>query len=123
MYLCTLDNQVYIDIFHSNALRYPHRVSLYIVKIDLKISFLVWTNQVLECNTPTSLYPFTEMFKSFFIGEKEIKLPIIQGGMGVGISLSGLASAVANEGGIGVISNLKKEFIDAEFLLGKDLAH
>jgi len=78
---------------------------------------------VLECNTPTSLYPFTEMFKSFFIGEKEIKLPIIQGGMGVGISLSGLASAVANEGGIGVISNLKKEFIDAEFLLGKDLAH
>jgi NAD(P)H-dependent flavin oxidoreductase YrpB (nitropropane dioxygenase family) len=42
--------------------------------------------------------------KSFFIGNKEIKLPIIQGGMGVGISLSGLASAVANEGGIGVIS-------------------
>jgi len=32
------------------------------------------------------------------------KIPIIQGGMGVGISLSGLASAVANEGGIGVIA-------------------
>ena len=31
-------------------------------------------------------------------------LPIIQGGMGVGVSLSGLASAVANEGGIGVIA-------------------
>ena len=44
------------------------------------------------------------MLKSFFIGGKEIQLPIIQGGMGVGISLSGLASAVANEGGIGVIS-------------------
>lgn len=42
--------------------------------------------------------------KSFFIGNFEIKLPIIQGGMGVGISLSGLASAVANEGGVGVIS-------------------
>lgn len=42
--------------------------------------------------------------KSFFIGNKEIKLPIIQGGMGVGVSLSGLASAVANEGGIGVIA-------------------
>lgn len=42
--------------------------------------------------------------KSFFIGNIEIKMPIIQGGMGVGISLSGLASAVANEGGIGVIS-------------------
>jgi nitronate monooxygenase len=38
------------------------------------------------------------------IGDIEAKLPIIQGGMGVAISLSGLASAVANEGGIGVIS-------------------
>ncbi len=44
------------------------------------------------------------MMKSFFIGNTEIKLPIIQGGMGVGVSLSELASAVANEGGIGVIS-------------------
>lgn len=42
--------------------------------------------------------------KSFFIGKIEIKLPIIQGGMGVGVSLNGLASSVANEGGIGVIS-------------------
>jgi len=33
-----------------------------------------------------------------------IPVPIIQGGMGVGISLSGLAAAVANEGGVGVIS-------------------
>jgi nitronate monooxygenase len=32
------------------------------------------------------------------------RIPIIQGGMGVGISLSGLAAAVANEGGIGVIA-------------------
>jgi len=45
------------------------------------------------------------MIKSFFLGNKEIKLPVIQGGMGVGISLSGLASAVANEGGVGVISS------------------
>ena len=42
--------------------------------------------------------------KPFYIGSLQIKLPIIQGGMGVGVSLSGLASAVANEGGIGVIS-------------------
>lgn len=42
--------------------------------------------------------------KSFFLGNIEIKTPVIQGGMGVGISLSGLASAVANEGGVGVIS-------------------
>jgi len=38
------------------------------------------------------------------VGNKQTKVPIIQGGMGVGISLCGLASAVANEGGIGVIS-------------------
>lgn len=38
------------------------------------------------------------------IGDLEADIPIIQGGMGVGISLSGLAAAVANEGGIGVIA-------------------
>jgi NAD(P)H-dependent flavin oxidoreductase YrpB (nitropropane dioxygenase family) len=38
------------------------------------------------------------------IGGLIIKNPIVQGGMGVGISLSGLASAVANEGGVGVIA-------------------
>ena len=43
--------------------------------------------------------------KSLKIGDLNIKVPIIQGGMGVGISLSGLASAVANEGGVGVISS------------------
>jgi len=40
------------------------------------------------------------------IGNLVMDNPIIQGGMGVGISLSGLASAVANEGGIGVISSV-----------------
>ena len=52
-------------------------------------------------------------------------LPIVQGGMGVGISLSGLASAVANEGGVGVISsaglgllyrNLSKDYIQASIM-------
>src|SRR5210317_1011371 len=38
------------------------------------------------------------------IGTLHARYPIIQGGMGVGISLSGLASAVAEEGGIGVIA-------------------
>lgn len=38
------------------------------------------------------------------IGELAAKLPIIQGGMGIGVSMSSLASAVANAGGIGVIS-------------------
>lgn len=43
-------------------------------------------------------------FPSLQIGDLVAKRPIVQGGMGVGISLSGLASAVANEGGIGVIA-------------------
>ena len=43
--------------------------------------------------------------KSLKIGDLLARIPVIQGGMGVGISLSGLASAVANEGGIGVISS------------------
>ena len=38
------------------------------------------------------------------IGDWQADIPIIQGGMGIGISLSGLASAVANAGGIGVIA-------------------
>ncbi len=42
--------------------------------------------------------------KELTIGGLTSRIPIIQGGMGVGVSLSGLSSAVANEGGIGVIS-------------------
>ncbi len=45
------------------------------------------------------------MIKILKIGNLEIKIPIIQGGMGVGISLSGMASAVANQGGVGVIAS------------------
>jgi nitronate monooxygenase len=43
--------------------------------------------------------------KGLKIGDLAIAVPIVQGGMGVGISLSGLAAAVANEGGVGVISS------------------
>jgi NAD(P)H-dependent flavin oxidoreductase YrpB (nitropropane dioxygenase family) len=45
----------------------------------------------------------------------EARIPIIQGGMGVGISLSGLASAVANEGGIGVISTAGIGMLEPDF--------
>nr|NQU91526.1 nitronate monooxygenase [Bacteroidota bacterium] len=44
------------------------------------------------------------MIKNLKIGDLNIEVPIVQGGMGVAISLSGLASAVANEGGVGIIS-------------------
>lgn len=44
--------------------------------------------------------------KALKIGDLKIKVPIIQGGMGIGISLSKLASAVANMGGVGIISTV-----------------
>ena len=49
------------------------------------------------------------------IGELTARRPIIQGGMGVGISLSGLASAVAREGGVGVISAAQPGFREPDF--------
>ncbi len=44
------------------------------------------------------------MIPSLKIGDLVAKIPVVQGGMGVGVSLSNLAAAVANEGGIGTIS-------------------
>ncbi len=49
------------------------------------------------------------------IGKLEAKVPIIQGGMSVGISLAGLASAVANEGGIGVIGAAGIGMLEPDF--------
>ena len=42
--------------------------------------------------------------KPLIIDNLIAKIPIIQGGMGIGVSLSKLAGAVSKEGGIGVIS-------------------
>ncbi len=42
---------------------------------------------------------------SLAIKGKTIKVPIIQGGMGVGVSLHPLAGAVAREGGVGIVSS------------------
>ena len=54
--------------------------------------------------------------KPLKIGHYTIKYPIIQGGMGVGISLSSLAGAVANSGGIGIISTAQIGFKKPEFV-------
>ena len=56
--------------------------------------------------------------KGLHIGEKTAELPLIQGGMGVGVSLSGLAGAVAAEGGVGIISTAQIGFAEPDF--GKD---
>ena len=49
------------------------------------------------------------------IGSLEVKKPIIQGGMGIGISLGNLAGAVAKQGGIGVISAAQIGFREPDF--------
>ena len=56
----------------------------------------------------------SEKMPSLNIGNLKVKLPIIQGGMGVGISLSGLASAVANQGGVGVIASVGISLVTPE---------
>jgi NAD(P)H-dependent flavin oxidoreductase YrpB (nitropropane dioxygenase family) len=53
--------------------------------------------------------------KELKIGDLTARLPIIQGGMGIGVSLSGLASAVADEGGIGTISGVQIGFRELDF--------
>ncbi|MCM1227226.1 MAG: nitronate monooxygenase family protein [Clostridium sp.] len=49
------------------------------------------------------------------IGKKKSRLPIIQGGMGVGVSLHQLAGTVAAEGGIGIISTADIGFKEPDF--------
>lgn len=49
------------------------------------------------------------------IGEKRLHLPLIQGGMGVGVSLSRLAGHVAKCGGMGVISSAQIGFRESDF--------
>ena len=56
-----------------------------------------------------------EYIKPLKIGELTAKLPLIQGGMGVGVSLSSLAGAVAAEGGIGVLSTAQIGFYRSDF--------
>ncbi len=55
------------------------------------------------------------LMKPLIIGHLKARLPIIQGGMGVGISLSGLAGAVALEGGIGIISTAQIGYNEEDF--------
>lgn len=53
--------------------------------------------------------------KPLRIGNLAAPVPVIQGGMGVGVSLSSLAGAVAAEGGIGVISTAQIGYREPDF--------
>lgn len=54
-------------------------------------------------------------YQPLVIGDIAARFPIIQGGMGVGISLSGLAGAVAREGGIGIISTAQIGYDEPDY--------
>jgi len=57
------------------------------------------------------------------IGNLEAKFPLIQGGMGIGVSLSRLAAAVANQGGIGIISGAQTGYKEDNFKTNNDQAN
>ncbi|SFH91503.1 NAD(P)H-dependent flavin oxidoreductase YrpB, nitropropane dioxygenase family [Tindallia magadiensis] len=60
---------------------------------------------------------------SLQIGDKTVKIPILQGGMGIGVSLSRLAAAVANAGGIGVMAGVQIGYEEADFYTNNDEAN
>jgi len=54
-------------------------------------------------------------YNKLVIGDLVAEIPLIQGGMGVGVSLSGLAGAVAKEGGIGIISTAQIGYREPDY--------
>ena len=60
---------------------------------------------------------------SLKIGHLISRIPIVQGGMGVGISMSKLASAVAKEGGIGVIAGAMPGINEPDITTNSDEAN
>jgi NAD(P)H-dependent flavin oxidoreductase YrpB (nitropropane dioxygenase family) len=55
-------------------------------------------------------------FNSLKIGNLIAPIPIIQGGMGIGVSSSKLAAAVANAGGVGIISAAQLGYTEDDFI-------
>lgn len=56
-----------------------------------------------------------KQLESLQIGNKTIRIPIFQGGMGVGVSLSNLAGAVAAAGGVGTLSGVYMGYREPDF--------
>jgi NAD(P)H-dependent flavin oxidoreductase YrpB (nitropropane dioxygenase family) len=54
-------------------------------------------------------------FKPLKIGDLVARVPIVQGGMGVGVSLSNLAGSVACAGGVGIISAAQIGFLEEDY--------
>lgn len=60
-------------------------------------------------------FRYSIMSKELVIGDVKIPISVIQGGMGVGVSLSRLAGNVAKCGGVGIISTAQIGFKDPEW--------
>ena len=58
---------------------------------------------------------YIQTVKPLRIGDLVASVPVIQGGMGVGISLSSLAGAVAAEGGVGIISTAQIGYREPDY--------
>ena len=56
-------------------------------------------------HAPASTMPEPASLPPLVVKGKKLAVPIVQGGMGVGVSLHPLAGAVAREGGLGVVSS------------------
>lgn len=61
--------------------------------------------------------------KPLKIGDLSPALPIVQGGMGIGVSLSSLAGAVAKEGGIEVLSAAQIGYKEKDFMKDPEKAN
>ena len=61
-------------------------------------------NEIIECK-----------YSALQIGNLVAPIPIVQGGMGVGVSLGGLAGSVAKEGGVGIISTAQIGYREPDF--------
>lgn len=64
-----------------------------------------------------------EELKPLVIGDLTVEKPIIQGGMGVGISLHRLAGSVAKAGGMGIISAAQIGFKEPDFAENPEAAN
>lgn len=69
----------------------------------------MWREKRKIVQTPSRKY------EPLHIGDLTAQVPLIQGGMGVGVSLGGLAGAVAKEGGVGIISSAQIGYLDPDF--------
>lgn len=91
----------FVRMSKMHTLKYEHAVSTLRSLTDelaQTFPFNALREQLRQIRLPRFEWPALK------IGNLTASVPVVQGGMGVGISLSGLASAVAEAGGIGIIA-------------------